>query len=44
MNNIIIADDFKFDDPIEELTFNTFGIRNLFPIQRFLIANILDSL
>ena len=44
MNNIIIADDFKFDDPIEELTFNTFGIRNLFPIQRFVIANILDSL
>lgn len=44
MSNIIIADDFKFDDPIEELTFNTFGIRNLFPIQRFVIANILDSL
>lgn len=43
MNNLIVADDFNFDDPVEELTFKTFGIRNLFPIQRFVIANILDA-
>ena len=43
MNNLIIADDFNYDDPVEELTFKTFGIRNLFPIQRYVIANILDA-